>query len=82
MSSRPRVRQTAELAKVTLITARRPAQLRESCSALDGKTAQIRRYAKANLSSGVTTMLDAYYGAIAAIAVAVTIEYYQKRSSR
>jgi hypothetical protein len=27
---------------------------------------------KANLSSGATTMLDAYYGAIAAIAVAVT----------
>ena len=36
---------------------------------------------KANLSSGATAMLDAYYGAIAAIAVAVTIDYLQKRSS-
>lgn len=36
---------------------------------------------KANLSSGATTMLDAYYGAVAATAVAVTIDYYQKRSS-
>ena len=36
---------------------------------------------KANLPSGATAMLDAYYGAIAAIAVAVTIDYYQKRSS-
>lgn len=35
---------------------------------------------KANLSSGATAMLDAYYGAIAAIAVAVTIDYLQKRS--
>ena len=36
---------------------------------------------KANLSSGATGTLDAYYGAIAAIAVAVTIDYYQERSS-
>ncbi len=35
---------------------------------------------KANLSSGATTMLDAYYGATAAIAVAVTIDYYQIRT--
>jgi len=35
---------------------------------------------KANLSSGATTILDAYYGAIAAIAVAVTVDYHQKRN--
>ena len=34
---------------------------------------------KANLSSGATTMLEACYGAIAAIAVAVTFRYLDKR---
>jgi hypothetical protein len=37
---------------------------------------------KANLSSGAATMLDAYYGAVAATAVAVTIDYLQKRGTR
>ena len=34
---------------------------------------------KANLSSGATTMLDAYYAAVAATAIAVTADYCQKR---
>jgi hypothetical protein len=37
---------------------------------------------KANPSSGVTGTLDAYYGVIGAIAVAVTADYYQKRKRR
>ena len=34
---------------------------------------------KANLSSGATTMLDAYDATVAATAIAVTADYCQKR---
>jgi hypothetical protein len=34
---------------------------------------------KANLSSGATSMLDAYYATVAATAIAVTADYCQKR---
>ncbi len=37
--------------------------------------------AKANLSSGATATVDDYYAVIAAIAPAITVDYYQRRRS-